>query len=82
MPLKKLKKLWWKNPKSTRYGTKWSCYKLLAHSALHSPGTETKSTIRLFILLGIKVLIHGIDLRQVIGEYAHKLLMSCILNGS
>ena len=49
--LKKFKKLWWKNKKSTRYGTKCFCYKLFAHSALHSPGTETKSATRFFIII-------------------------------
>ena len=37
-----------KNPKSTRYVPKSSCYKLFQHSALHSPSTETKAATRLF----------------------------------
>ena len=41
------KKFCWKNPKSRQYGTKWSCYKLFTHSALHSRGTVTKSATRL-----------------------------------
>ena len=28
--------------------TEWSCYKLFAHSALHSPGTKTKAASRHF----------------------------------
>ena len=35
-------------PKSTRYFSKWSLYKLFAHSVPHSPGTETKAATRLF----------------------------------
>ena len=53
--------------KKSLQGLRFNPGKLLAHSVLRSAWTETKSTSRLFILLGLMVLIHGIDSRQVIG---------------